>query len=127
MKIKEPLNMTFDETPPPSKTSPLVDDDLDEEEAIKVTEKKNLVNDIEDETLEVDKIFNIKESKNHLLDNKRTALAISTTEAEYVSAGKACQQALWMKQALIDYDIRLDDVPIMCNNKGAIDLSKKPV
>ncbi|GJU32032.1 zinc finger, CCHC-type containing protein [Tanacetum coccineum] len=35
---------------------------------------------------------------------KQTALAISTTEAEYVSAGKACQQALWMKQALIDYD-----------------------
>ncbi|GKC51977.1 copia protein [Tanacetum coccineum] len=39
---------------------------------------------------------------------KQTALAISTTEAEYVSAEKACQQALWMKQALIDYDIRLE-------------------
>ncbi|GJX00181.1 retrovirus-related pol polyprotein from transposon TNT 1-94 [Tanacetum coccineum] len=58
---------------------------------------------------------------------KQTALAISTTEAEYVSAGKACQQALWMKQALIDYGICLDDVPIMCDNKGAIDLSKNPV
>ncbi|GJW92488.1 retrovirus-related pol polyprotein from transposon TNT 1-94 [Tanacetum coccineum] len=58
---------------------------------------------------------------------KQTALAISTTEAEYVSARKACQQALWMKQALIDYDIRLDDVLIMCDNKGAIDLSKDPV
>ncbi|GJS52539.1 retrovirus-related pol polyprotein from transposon TNT 1-94 [Tanacetum coccineum] len=34
-KIEESLNVTFDETPPPSKTSPLVDDDLDEEEAIK--------------------------------------------------------------------------------------------
>ncbi|GJV51141.1 hypothetical protein Tco_1446882 [Tanacetum coccineum] len=58
---------------------------------------------------------------------KQTALAISTTEAEYVSAGKACQQALWMKQALIDYDVRLDDVPIMYDNKGAIDLRKNPV
>ncbi|GJT61808.1 retrovirus-related pol polyprotein from transposon TNT 1-94 [Tanacetum coccineum] len=48
---------------------------------------------------------------------KQTALAISTTKAEYVSAGKACQQALWMKQALIDYDVRLNDVPIMCDNK----------
>ncbi|GJS82549.1 hypothetical protein Tco_0749090 [Tanacetum coccineum] len=93
MKIEESLNVTFDEIPPPSKTSPLVDDVLDEEEAIK----------------------------------KQTALAISTTGAEYVSAGKACQQALWMKQALIDYDIRLDDVPIMCANKGAIDLSKNPM
>ncbi|GJR68782.1 retrovirus-related pol polyprotein from transposon TNT 1-94 [Tanacetum coccineum] len=63
----------------------------------------------------------------HAGDYKQTTLAISTTEAEYVSAGKACQQALWMKQALIDYDVRLDDVPIMCDNKGAIDLSKNPV
>ncbi|GJS94945.1 hypothetical protein Tco_0801913 [Tanacetum coccineum] len=58
---------------------------------------------------------------------KQTALAISTIEAEYVSARKACQRALWMKQALIDYDVRLDDIPIMCDNKGAIDLSKNPV
>ncbi|GJS58390.1 retrovirus-related pol polyprotein from transposon TNT 1-94 [Tanacetum coccineum] len=68
-KVKESLNVTFDETPPPSKTSPLVDDDLDEEEAIKVTEKKNLENDIVDETLEVDEIINIKESRNHPLEN----------------------------------------------------------
>ncbi|GJX30461.1 hypothetical protein Tco_0238540 [Tanacetum coccineum] len=56
---------------------------------------------------------------------KQTALAISTTESEYVSAEKACQQALWMKQALVDYGIRLDDIPIMCDNKGAIELSTK--
>ncbi|GKB00635.1 retrovirus-related pol polyprotein from transposon TNT 1-94 [Tanacetum coccineum] len=68
-KVEESLNVTFDETPPPSKTSPLVDDDLDEEEAIKVTEKKNLENDIVDETLEVDEIINIKESRNHPLEN----------------------------------------------------------
>ncbi|GJU04254.1 retrovirus-related pol polyprotein from transposon TNT 1-94 [Tanacetum coccineum] len=55
-KIEESLNVTFDETPPPSKTSPLVDDDLDEEEAIR-------------ETLEIDKIVNIKESRNHPLEN----------------------------------------------------------
>ncbi|GKA26839.1 retrovirus-related pol polyprotein from transposon TNT 1-94 [Tanacetum coccineum] len=42
-------------------------DDLDEEEAFKVTEKQNLENNIEDETLEVNEIVNIKESKNHPL------------------------------------------------------------
>ncbi|GJU14880.1 hypothetical protein Tco_1142846 [Tanacetum coccineum] len=68
-KIKESLDVTFDETPPPSKTLPLVEDDLDEEEAIKVTEKKNLENNIEDETLEIDEIVNIKESRNHPLEN----------------------------------------------------------
>nr|GEW99512.1 retrovirus-related Pol polyprotein from transposon TNT 1-94 [Tanacetum cinerariifolium] len=238
-KVKESLKMTFDETPPPSKTSPLVDDDLDEKEAIKVIEKKNLENDIVDETLKIDKIVNIKESKDskpmktpmssdtkltkdeecksvdstkyqgmigsllyltasrrnimfnvylcarfqeapktspleavkhifryikgtkhlglwyrkgtdietlvyadseHAGDyvdrksisgvctfvgccltswflKKQTALAISTIKAEYVSAEKACQQALWMKQALIDHDVRLDDVPIMCDQR----------
>ncbi|GKB41734.1 retrovirus-related pol polyprotein from transposon TNT 1-94 [Tanacetum coccineum] len=68
-KVKESLNVTFDETPPPSKTSPLVDGDLDEEEAIKVIEKKNLENDIEDETLKIDEIVNIKKSRNHPLEN----------------------------------------------------------
>ncbi|GKA35720.1 retrovirus-related pol polyprotein from transposon TNT 1-94 [Tanacetum coccineum] len=68
-KIEESLNVTFDETPPPSKTSPLVDDDLDEEEAIREIEKKNLENIVEDETLEIDEIVNIKESRNHPLEN----------------------------------------------------------
>ncbi|GKA81215.1 hypothetical protein Tco_0787907 [Tanacetum coccineum] len=56
---------------------------------------------------------------------KQIALAISTTEAEYVSAGKACQQALWMKQALIDYDIRLDDVLIIIPSNGACSFTDK--
>ncbi|GJX87727.1 retrovirus-related pol polyprotein from transposon TNT 1-94 [Tanacetum coccineum] len=68
-KIKESLNVTFDETPPPSKTSSLVDDDLDEEEAIRATKMKNLENVVEDETLEIDEIVNIKESRNHPLEN----------------------------------------------------------
>nr|GEU33195.1 retrovirus-related Pol polyprotein from transposon TNT 1-94 [Tanacetum cinerariifolium] len=67
--IEESLNVTFDETPPPSKTSPLVDDDLDEEEDIRETEKKNLENVVEDETLEIYEIVNIKESRNHPLEN----------------------------------------------------------
>nr|GEU55876.1 retrovirus-related Pol polyprotein from transposon TNT 1-94 [Tanacetum cinerariifolium] len=61
--------MTFDETPPPSITSPLVDDDLDEKEAIKITEKKNLEKDIEDETFKIDEKVNIKESRSHPIEN----------------------------------------------------------
>nr|GEV84492.1 Gag-Pol polyprotein [Tanacetum cinerariifolium] len=81
-KVKESLNMTFDETPPPSKTSPLVDDDLDEEEAIKVIEKKNIKNDIEDESLEIDKIVNIKESWNHPLENVKGNLNQKTLRSQ---------------------------------------------
>ncbi|GJU60306.1 retrovirus-related pol polyprotein from transposon TNT 1-94 [Tanacetum coccineum] len=35
LKVEESLNVTFDESPPPTKLSPLVDDDVGEEEAIK--------------------------------------------------------------------------------------------
>nr|GEU89104.1 hypothetical protein CTI12_AA182560 [Tanacetum cinerariifolium] len=68
-RVHCPTSMTFDETPPPSKTSTLVDDDLNEEEAIKFNKRKNLENDIKDETIEVEEIINIKESKNHPLEN----------------------------------------------------------
>nr|GEZ16537.1 retrovirus-related Pol polyprotein from transposon TNT 1-94 [Tanacetum cinerariifolium] len=69
MKVKESLNVTLDESPPPPITSPLEDDDLVEEEAIKVIENKPLGNDIKNELLENDEIINIKESKIHPLEN----------------------------------------------------------
>nr|GEX31282.1 retrovirus-related Pol polyprotein from transposon TNT 1-94 [Tanacetum cinerariifolium] len=42
MKVEEALNVTFDENPPPTKLSPLVDDDVGEEEAIR--NNTNVVN-----------------------------------------------------------------------------------
>ncbi|GJT32935.1 retrovirus-related pol polyprotein from transposon TNT 1-94 [Tanacetum coccineum] len=38
--VEESLNVTFDESPPPTKLSPLVDDDVGEEEAIRKNTKK---------------------------------------------------------------------------------------
>ncbi|GJR02566.1 hypothetical protein Tco_0525550 [Tanacetum coccineum] len=134
MKVKESLNVTFDETPPPPKTLPLEDDELVEEEAIEGSDIETIVYadwDHAGDYVDRKSISGVCTFMGCCLTSwfskKQTALAISTTEAEYVSAGKACQQALWMKQALVDYGIRLDDIPIMCDNKGAIDLSKNPV
>ncbi|GKA19554.1 retrovirus-related pol polyprotein from transposon TNT 1-94 [Tanacetum coccineum] len=62
------MAQTSNEFSPP-KTSPLEDDDLVEEEAIKVSEKKPLGNDVEDEILENNEIVTIKESKTHPLEN----------------------------------------------------------
>ncbi|GJY22440.1 hypothetical protein Tco_0396098 [Tanacetum coccineum] len=193
MKVEESLNVTFDESPPPTKLSPLVNVNVGEEEAIENNTKVVNNSNKEDESIEVDKVVNIKESKNHPLeqvigelnfflglqikqmedmiflnqskyikemlkkfrleDSKPTKTPMSTeikltkddeadsrdnskyqenpktTYLEVVKRifRKACQQALWMKQALINYDIRLDDAPIMCDNKGTIDLSRNPV
>nr|GEV16603.1 hypothetical protein [Tanacetum cinerariifolium] len=72
MKVKESLNVTFDESPPLTKLSPLVDDDVGEEDAIrKNTKIVNTNNDV-DESIEVEEIVNIKESKNHPLDQVKS-------------------------------------------------------
>ncbi|GKA35075.1 retrovirus-related pol polyprotein from transposon TNT 1-94, partial [Tanacetum coccineum] len=68
MKVEESLNVTFDESPPPTKLSPLVDDDVGEEEAIRKNTKVVNTNNEEDESIKVDEIIHIKESKNHPLD-----------------------------------------------------------
>ncbi|GJX48268.1 retrovirus-related pol polyprotein from transposon TNT 1-94 [Tanacetum coccineum] len=132
-KVKESLNVTLDETPPPSKTSPLVDDDLDEEEAIKVIEKKNLENDIVDETLEIDKIVNIKESRNHSLENvignlNQRTLRNKLDENGIVSRNKARLVAQgYNQQEGIDYDenyapvARLESIRILLAYACALD------
>ncbi|GJR51846.1 hypothetical protein Tco_1402367 [Tanacetum coccineum] len=68
MKVEQSLNVTFDESPPPAKLSPLVDDDVGEEETIENNIKVIKNNNIEDESVEVDEVVNIKESKNQPLE-----------------------------------------------------------
>ncbi|GJS83135.1 retrovirus-related pol polyprotein from transposon TNT 1-94 [Tanacetum coccineum] len=68
MNVEESLNVTFDESPPPTKLLPLVYDDVGEEEAIESNTKVVNNNDVEDESIEVEEVINIKESKNHPLE-----------------------------------------------------------
>ncbi|GJR62495.1 hypothetical protein Tco_1504657 [Tanacetum coccineum] len=85
MKVEESLNVTFDESPPPTKLSPLVDDDVGEEETIRKNTKIVNTNNEEDESIEVDEIVNIKESKNHPLDHSNFFCFISTIEPKNVN------------------------------------------
>nr|GEY35480.1 hypothetical protein CTI12_AA182560 [Tanacetum cinerariifolium] len=60
MKVEESLNVTFDESPPPTKLSPLVDDDVGEEETIKMNTKIVNTNNEEDESIEVDESLTLR-------------------------------------------------------------------
>ncbi|GJR58005.1 retrovirus-related pol polyprotein from transposon TNT 1-94 [Tanacetum coccineum] len=118
MKVEETLNMTFDESPPPTKLSLLVDDDVGEEKAIKNYTKVVNNNNEEDESIEVDEVVNIKESKNHILDQDLVPLPISQSvigtkwvfrnkldENGIVSRNKARLVAQgYNQQECIDYD-----------------------
>ncbi|GJX47126.1 putative reverse transcriptase domain-containing protein [Tanacetum coccineum] len=60
--------------------------------------------------------------------SKQTSLANSITESDYVAAKRACQKALWMKQAFVDYNITLNEVPILLLAKSEIwDKIKEPL
>ncbi|KAK2452140.1 putative mitochondrial protein [Trifolium repens] len=58
---------------------------------------------------------------------RQTTIALSTAEAEYISAAKCCTQLLWMKYQLEDYNIAERSIPLYCDNTAAIHLSKNPI
>jgi len=58
---------------------------------------------------------------------KQACVALSTAEAEYISAGSCCAQTLWLRQQLSDFGILLNKIPINCDNTSAINLSKNLV
>jgi len=58
---------------------------------------------------------------------KKNTIALSTAEAEYVSAASSCSQVLWIRNQLEDYSLRYTSVPILCDNTSAINLSKNPI
>ncbi|WJX93540.1 hypothetical protein P8452_75051 [Trifolium repens] len=58
---------------------------------------------------------------------KQNTIALSTTEAEYVSASNCCSQVIWIKNQLEDFSLRYTNVQILCDNTSAINLSKNPI
>ena len=58
---------------------------------------------------------------------KQNSVALSTAEAEYISAGSCCAQLLWMNATLSDFVIKFKQVPLLCDNESAIKLTNNPV
>jgi hypothetical protein len=58
---------------------------------------------------------------------KQNSVALSTAEAEYVSAGSCCAQLLWMMATLSDFGIKFKNVPLFCDNESAIKMTQNPV
>jgi len=58
---------------------------------------------------------------------KHACVALSTTEAEYIGVGHSCAQSIWLKHQLMDYGVKLEKVPLYCDNTSAINLTKNPI
>jgi hypothetical protein len=58
---------------------------------------------------------------------KQNSVALSTVEAEYITAGHCCAQLLWMRQTLRDYGYKLSKGPLLCDHESAIHMADNPV
>ncbi|KAI5342232.1 hypothetical protein L3X38_010107 [Prunus dulcis] len=59
---------------------------------------------------------------------KQNTVALSTAEAEYVSAAEATSQAKWLRFVLEDFgEEQVEGTPILCDNTSAIAMAKNPV
>jgi hypothetical protein len=59
---------------------------------------------------------------------KQTVVALSTCEAEYISACNAACQGIWLQSLLQEMKIDVEhEVELMVDNKSAINLAKNPI
>lgn len=60
-----------------------------------------------------------------MVSRKQTSVALSSTEAEYVAAAHASQEAVWLKQLLLDFNFETcNPVILFEDNQGCIKLSE---
>jgi len=58
---------------------------------------------------------------------KQACVALSTAEAKYIAPVSCCAQTLWLRQQLNDFGILLNNIPLLCDNISAINLTKNPI
>lgn len=62
------------------------------------------------------------------LSKKQAVIALSTSEAEYVSVSAATQEAVWLRRLLADIQAVPEGLTIiMEDNQGAIGIAKNPI
>ncbi|WVZ75462.1 hypothetical protein U9M48_023512, partial [Paspalum notatum var. saurae] len=58
---------------------------------------------------------------------KQASVSLSTTEAEYIAAGRCCSQLLWMKATLSDFGLKFGKIPLLVDSTSTISIAKNPV
>ncbi|GKB23611.1 retrovirus-related pol polyprotein from transposon TNT 1-94 [Tanacetum coccineum] len=102
-KVEESLNVTFNETPPPFKTSPLVDDDLDEEEAIRNHPLENVIGNLNQRTL-----------RSQAQNQSNFFCFISTIEPKNVNEALGDKRTKWV------FRNKLDENGVVSQNKARL-------
>jgi hypothetical protein len=55
---------------------------------------------------------------------KQNSIALSTVKVEYIDVGSCCTQIFYLKQSLVNCNIKLGSVPLLCDNESAMKIAK---
>jgi hypothetical protein len=58
---------------------------------------------------------------------KQNLVALSIAKAESIAVDSCFTQILYLKQSLVDYNIKLNSVPLLCGNESVVKIVKTPV
>ena len=84
--------------------------------------------DSEDRHSTTGNLFLMAEGPISWLSKKQATVALSTSEAEYVSVSAATQEAVWLRRLLADIQtVPEEPTRIMEDNQGAIGIAKNPI
>ena len=98
----------------------------DEENAIVGYCDADFAGDINDRTSTSGNIFFLHGGPVAWSSKKQKCVALSTTEAEYVSASEATKTAVWLRTLHNDFTGINYKVPLFCDNQGAVRLVHNP-
>lgn len=72
-------------------------------------------------------VFNLGSIAVCWASKKQEIVALSITEAEYVSLNAACHHSVWMKKILVDCQVKSEELfKIRCDNRSSIAIAKNP-
>ncbi|KAH9678909.1 Integrase catalytic domain-containing protein [Citrus sinensis] len=56
----------------------------------------------------------------------QTVVALSTTEAEYMTATQACKEAIWIQRLLEELGHKQQKIPVFCDSQSALHIARNP-
>lgn len=59
--------------------------------------------------------------------NKQNFISLSIVEAEYVVVASCCAQLPWIKQQLLDFGMKVDCIPIRCDEMSSTNITKNSI
>jgi hypothetical protein len=56
----------------------------------------------------------------------QTVVALSTTEAEYMTATQACKEAIWIKKLMEELGHKQEKIHLYCDSQSALHIARNP-